>query len=228
LLIGWPSAYAFSAPVAIIFASLFWWHIGHAEHPIFARFQVAGRRIRPFQVAGAAAFLGAWGVASALPYVFKNGLHAGAAVGALALTLSSVGWLVGSLLTAGPLRSGNPRMLLIGGFGAQTLLLSLGALGMSASSVGLLMVSAGVGVGGGLGNNASLTLASTIIEPEDMGRTLSALQFLRGVANGCGAGATAALTVTLGAIAGLRVAQLGAAAITALAIAMVASTTRQQ
>jgi sorbitol-specific phosphotransferase system component IIBC len=47
-----------------------------------------------------------------------------------------------------------------------------------------------------------------------MGRTLSALQFLRRVANGCGAGATTALTVSLGAVDGLRIAQLAAAAVT--------------
>ncbi|MCU1354305.1 MAG: transporter [Acidimicrobiales bacterium] len=225
LAIGWHEGILVLAPTAAVFAVAFWWHAGRTPRPIFTRAHVAGRVLLPYHLAGGVAFLGAWGLASVLPLVVRDGLHASSATGALALTLSSSGWLGGSLLTAGPLGGIRPRTLLLCGFGVQAVLLLAGAAGASTSTAGLLAIAGAVGLAGGVANNASLGLASAAVPPEDIGRSLAALQFLRSVASGSGAGAAAALAVSLGPLAGLRVAQAGAAALTIGVALLVAQAT---
>jgi MFS family permease len=216
LILGWPAGIVATLPCALVLGSWYWWHAGRTPAPIFTRDQLFGRRILPFHAAGAMAFMGAWGINSFLPLVARDGLGASAALAALVLTLSSTGWLGGSLLTAGPLGSRSPRTLLLGAFAAQAVILTAGAAGLSTTQVGLLVGAVGVGLAGGVANNGSLALASATAEPSEVGRTLAALQFVRSVGSGAGGGAAGALIATLGPLPGLRAAQIGVAALTVI------------
>jgi len=220
LVIGLPQGKWITLPVAVVLVAGFWWHIGRTDHPIFNRAQVAGRLL-PFHVAGGAAFLGAWGLSAVLPLVLHQGLGTSSTVGALGLTLSAAGWLAGSLLSSGPLGRLPTPVVLYGGFCAQALILLLGACGLSTHEWGILGCAVAVGVSGGVANNASLGLASSVISPDDMGPGLSALQFLRGLASGAGGGLVASLVVTYNPVEAFRISQLGAALITVLALVLV-------
>lgn len=227
LVIALPQGKLITLPIALAFALAFWWHIGRIANPVFDRAHVAGSTLLPFHVAGGAAFIAAWGLSAVLPLVLQDGLGTSAGVGALGLTLGAAGWLTGSLLSSGPLGRLPTPLVLYGGFVAQAVILLVGASGVSTFVWGILACAVAVGISGGIANNASLGLASAVIDPGDVGRSLSALQFLRGVASSAGGGLAATLAVTYDPIAALRVSQLGAAAFTVIALALVVRSRRR-
>lgn len=191
-----------------------------AAGPLLAWRHVVGRRLVPLHLAGIASFLGPWGVHAALPVVVTDGFGRSAAMGSWALTLSSLGWLGGSLAGAGPLARRSTAAVLGLSLAGQAAVLAAGAAGSGGSLVLLLAVGTLAGFLGGIGNNAAVALVSTVLSRGQAGRGLAAFQFLRSVGTGLGS-AGAGVLVAAAPVAGLRAGQAGAATVGLAAVAAV-------
>lgn len=208
--LGAPAVAPVLGPLVLLAVVLFVRHVRRAPAPIFTARQLVGPRVLPLHLAGAAGFVGAWGLSAVAPVVVRDGFGASAVAGAAVLTGSSVGWLVGSL-AAGPLGRLGRRPVLTGAFGLQVLALAGGAALFSRSLTGYLLVTVVVGIGAGVSNNGALSLVGERAERVDVQRSLSALQYLCSVASGATSGLVGMLVLRMDTLAGLRWAQAGAA-----------------
>lgn len=218
LVVGAPTLAAAALPAAVGFAAAFWWWGGRARDPLLRHSQLVGPGLVPCHLAGVASFLGVWGVHAVLPVTVTDGLGASLRAGALALTLGSVGWVAASIVSPAAVRRAGPGRAAAIALGAQSVLLTAGAVGVSGSLIGVLGLALGVGLAGGVVNNSAVTLASLSLPRGDAGRGLAGFQFLRSVGSGVGSSAAGLSLGALGPVSGLRVAQLAAALVSAAAI----------
>lgn len=218
LLLGAPALALVAAPSALALGWLFWWWTGRRPEPLLSHSQLVGRALLPCHLVGIVSFVGAWGVHAALPVVVEEGLGARVGVGALALTLSSVGWVVSAAVSPGMQRRTSARRTALTGLVVQAGLLAAGAAGLSVSVAGVLVLATAVGAAGGLITNSAVVLASAALSADGAGRGLAGFQLLRNLGAGVGSALVGLLISALGPLAGFRVAQLGAAVLTLLAV----------
>ncbi|MGQ0847542.1 MAG: MFS transporter [Actinomycetota bacterium] len=173
----------FAAGAASVLAIGYWIHSGRSSQPLLSRRHFAQSPLGTINLCFGLAFGAALGIDAYLPVYVRGGLGGTAALAAFSVAFLTVGWTMGSIVTARLLARWSETAVAAVGFCLLLPPLVVGLLVYDDTTpVGLVFSMATiVGIGVGALSMAMLNLLYLTSDPSELGRASAAHQYLRGL-----------------------------------------------
>lgn len=174
---------AVAAGVAALLATFYWMYSGRVARPVLARRHFAEMPLGAINLCFGLAFGAALGIDAYLPIYVRGGLGGSEALAAFSVAFLTIGWTVGSIVTAKLLNRFAETPVSLVGFGLLIPPLLVGLIVYdSKTAVGLVLAMAWIlGMGVGMLSMAMLNLLFSRSDPSEVGRASAAHQYIRGL-----------------------------------------------